>query len=113
MASNRKRKLNLWNKDPHCFYCGVETVIIDQPRIKGVPSNLATLDHKYSKFDYRRYLPTNGTEERNVLACFRCNNKRAAFEDKLIPSEEKLLRGMGLKRGPVEGFVCPEFVPST
>ena len=110
MSSNRKRKLNLWKKDPHCHYCGVETIVLNQPRIKGTPPNLATLDHLYSKFDYRRYIPEFNNAERTVLCCFSCNNKRAAFEDKYLTTEEKFLRGMGLKKGPVEGFVCPQFV---
>jgi hypothetical protein len=89
MASNRKRKIGLWNSNPHCYWCGQNTVIYDYlPKGKAIPDNCATLDHLRSRLDPTRYEPAKPNEERTVLACFKCNVDRAEQERLSMTKEE-------------------------
>lgn len=85
----------MWLKNPHCQYCGVETILIDDLNLKGLktPPNTATIDHKYS-----RYNPLRNTEKQEyILCCSLCNNYRAQLEEDKIPIEvlrERSRRGV-------------------
>lgn len=96
MNGAKARKLRLWNKDPHCHWCGVLTVIIDHPKLKNPPDNLATVDHLRSKLNAQR-----GVDHRvnTVLACLKCNNRRALEEERRVLSLEDKRRRSG--RWPV------------
>lgn len=76
----RHRVVILWRHDPHCHWCGVETVL-ERPegslRRNHNPENLATLDHIYSRFE-----PQRKTNKDAVLACHRCNNERSKWQSK-------------------------------
>ncbi len=90
--SNRSRKLRLFKRDPHCYYCGVEVREIVVPRGKKIPDDMATVEHLYSKLDYRRHDPNDGKEERTVLACYKCNSEKGKEQDVLMTLEEKRIR---------------------
>ena len=94
MGSFRKRKLKLFEQNPHCHYCGVLTVLTEAgvEEYKDNP-NHATIDHVYSRFDLRRWVCNN--EERYVLSCRKCNNDRQAREFDLLPNLERWARGKG------------------
>jgi hypothetical protein len=77
----------LWEQNPHCHWCGTETVLIDQDG-GFFPHNAATVDHLRSRLDSSRSEPNPQREQRRVLACWRCNNERARDEQKSMPIEK-------------------------
>lgn len=78
----RKLRRRLWEADPHCVYCGCETVWwVSGTGHADKPSNAATLDHVISRLDPRRYQMDHYPSSYFVLACDSCNNKRGARED--------------------------------
>jgi hypothetical protein len=81
----RKRKLNLWKKDPHCFWCEELTIIHKHKQGRKIPDNAATLDHIVTRLN-----PLRGKiKGRTVLACNRCNFLRGKMEEKMIKIEEE------------------------
>jgi hypothetical protein len=101
-GQNKKRKIRLWNQDPHCHWCGCLTELICDPEIKPgqVNPKMATVDHLRTKYDPNRWTNNNGKEERTVLACFKCNNDRAAKENASRPIEDLQRRGKGFRLNP-------------
>lgn len=74
-----KQRERLWREDPHCHYCGVET-ILKPNHVKGLTTpeerdRLATIDHIRPRHHPDRLKPANG-EVLHVLACSKCNNER-------------------------------------
>lgn len=68
-----------WEKNCHCFWCGVETVWTE--KMKGrPPDNMATIDHIRSRWCKTRSDKDNWQPGLWVLACFKCNNERGAME---------------------------------
>jgi hypothetical protein len=85
-----RRRKRLWDKNPHCHWCGKITVLPDgRPKIKRPPLNLATIDHLNSRHSPDRHKPNNGQEIRTVLACWQCNNERSRIEELSIPIEKR------------------------
>src|SRR6185503_18043250 len=77
-----RRKQRLYNQYPFCHWCGIALVLVvsDNGRL---PDNAATIDHLRSRFDLTRQEPKiNAYEERTVLACYGCNQRRSAEEMK-------------------------------
>lgn len=72
------RRRVLWNRDPRCFWCGIETRFdaYDEP-------DAATVEHIY-----HRLHPKRGRTDKHlpsvVLACKRCNNERGAPEARVF-----------------------------
>ena len=96
MSTNKrkqKRLRNLWQRNPHCAWCGCKTRLIHQ---KGgaLPGDAATLDHIRSKLDpLRRAGGRIGKPwEENVLACYGCNHERGRQEYLALPIEEQRRR---------------------
>ena len=56
---------------------------------------MATVDHLISRYDPRRWLHTATNEQRKVLACFECNQRRQAEETANLCPEERLARSKG------------------
>lgn len=75
----RRRRTNLWHRDPHCYWCSCLTILPTPDHVKIVPKNQATLDHLVSRLKGR-----NGKDWPNgintVLACWQCNNDRGKVE---------------------------------
>lgn len=93
---NRPQLLRLHKRNPHCYYCGVLTVLpesgVNTPG-ESVP-NMATRDHVYSRWHPIRY--TNSPDRSKVvLACYKCNHSRNELEQQSIPKEVKMARGSG------------------
>lgn len=91
-------RIKLWIKNPYCVYCGIETILPEdhkQKRGVPVPKNVATIDHKYS-----RYNPMRNIEKQELLLCCNlCNNYRAQIEEEKIPIEELRIRSQrGIRR---------------
>lgn len=88
MANIRNKKLREWNKDPHCRYCGVLTVLrVYKEDSKEIKDRLATIDHTNSRWNPNRQKPNNGREVRRVLSCHKCNHERNVKEMKQLPKE--------------------------
>ena len=99
MGSKSARRLrNLFSRDRRCFWCGVTTIMI-VPRPSVLPDNHATVDHLRSRFDPTRWKKNRQRHERTVLACYRCNHRRGAEEQAVVPNDELRRRSReGLRR---------------
>lgn len=65
-----------------CQYCGVRMKLPKKNHeYKIIPAKTATLDHYYSRFDIRRYIP--GQHKNVILCCYQCNQNRAKRENNL------------------------------
>lgn len=95
----RNLRFKMWVKDPFCKYCGVETIQYDSDLIKKgepVPPHVATIDHKYSRYNPER----DRADQEYILCCNLCNNYRAQLEEMKIPLEELRKRSQGgVRRG--------------
>ena len=89
---NTRVRKRLFRENPHCYWCSVETLFVGDGYIKRPNPRMATVDHLYSRYDLRRYVKGN---QKLVLACFHCNNSRAAQETKLLSREEINKRSKG------------------
>jgi len=98
--SNRKLKVQLFNLDPRCHWCGKETILTNIPNISKKTMNplMATIDHIYSRFDLRRWVKSESPKK--VLACYQCNNERSIIEEKMLTKEEIQKRGNGFSFNP-------------
>jgi hypothetical protein len=80
----KKKRNAMWASNPHCTYCGVLTVRVEDITLeRGQPSpmNMATLDHVYHVNHPSR------SKEEYVLACHECNAIKSMIEcqDTAIP----------------------------
>lgn len=80
----RVQREKMWRRNPHCYYCGVKTVLPNGKSPRAM--NEATIDHLRPRHHPARHEPANG-EFRRVLACWECNNKRDQWELSLLPKE--------------------------
>jgi len=84
--SGNPRITEMFSYTNKCFYCGKTVVLysLDATPSGGLPKDAATVDHVYSKSDYRRtYHSRRGEQTPIVLSCHSCNQDRAdlSFED--------------------------------
>lgn len=88
---NGNRRRNLWKADPHCHWCGIETVSLTHEETKGKlpPLNMATLDHLHSRLDPARLEAVKPGECRTVLACWKCNHERGREEQKRLGLQKR------------------------
>jgi hypothetical protein len=83
--SRKEKRDILFDKNPHCYYCGIETK--DYPHQNGVaqPEDKATLEHLYPRYKKKRHYPKGiELEEKYVLSCKKCNEKRGEAHCKKI-----------------------------
>ena len=81
-------QLKSWyeKQDKKCYWCGCE--MLPPGSYKSVsgetmPDTLCTYDHMYNRFDKNRNVQNSGMEQRNVAACWKCNNDRGRDAVKL------------------------------
>jgi hypothetical protein len=74
-ANKKKRRLELFEKDPHCHWCGREVVLVHQMRGGATLPNQATLEHLFDRLNPLRF-DIRYAGERYVLACYECNWRR-------------------------------------
>lgn len=86
-SQQARRRLNLWLKDPHCFWCERLTVLPPNGGGALFPHH-ATLDHILSR-NVRLPGEQFNCGENTVLACHQCNNERNREELDSIPVEER------------------------
>ena len=85
----------MFSHDPHCRRCGVLTWLTASGDGLGTKNltkeqydTMATIGHRYSKFDDRRY--TESAENKKYeLICHKCNQDEADCELAQLPIEEK------------------------
>jgi hypothetical protein len=68
---------------------------------------MATVDDLISRYDPRRWLHTATNEQRKVLACFECNQKRQKEETSQRTQEEILARSRGITFKPKKNLHSP------
>lgn len=79
-----------------CFYCKNPMVLMFGHQGKQ-PEDLATIEHLRDRLHPERQAPLIGVEQRQVLACRKCNNLVGAERYKALPIEEQRERA---KRHP-------------
>jgi hypothetical protein len=73
MSSIKNRRLNLWKRNPHCYWCG-----------KRLKWEKTTIDHLNSRVAGKKRPRINGVET-TVLSCRPCNQSRAYAELNSLP----------------------------
>lgn len=78
MNTQRLRAIRLWlfERDPHCWWCGREVILVAFRKGVGLPRNAATVDHLHFRGDPLRERHVGCDCPRHVLACYRCNTRR-------------------------------------
>jgi hypothetical protein len=85
----RRIRRELFYKDRHCVWCGIETILWEEP-IGPAPHNAATLDHLTTRFQVQRAKGKDASADyRGVLACKKCNEARSKEEVDRLSWEEK------------------------
>lgn len=75
-----KYRRRLWERNPHCFWCGIVTIWY-QGETRTPPLNSATIDHIRSRLTPERSRrDENWQPGKIVLACWKCNNDRCRME---------------------------------
>lgn len=101
---NRRNREKLMAIDPHCHWCGIEVkdYNIKQMQRHGPPNDMATLDHIYTKLEWEKRMEAAkaGDQNRHVLACNRCNQKRNKKDFEKIGGTDswKIRTKLGLER---------------
>lgn len=85
------RRLILWERDPHCHWCGTKTVWRERKGLFHDP-RLATVDHLRSRLSRDRWQENRKGHERTVLACRRCNEERGAVQERELGVRELQVR---------------------
>lgn len=89
--ANKEMRRKRWEKNPHCYWCGIPTIWYDRNGGKQ-PDNAATLDHIRS-----RYVPMRAQQDGQwkngiiVLACHKCNQDRCTQEQLFLAQENPSL----------------------
>lgn len=95
--SSKKVRVNLWRRNPHCYWCQRLTRLYKGQDFGGQPppGDQATIDHIYSKNREKKReearLKTVELKANHwvVLACHECNRNRNIIETKAIARAAK------------------------
>ncbi len=99
--SNHKLKVQLYNEDPRCHWCGRKTKLICEKALKGNADELmATIDHIVSRYSPYRFVKRKQGQKRKVLACYSCNHGRSIQETLCLSRKEVLERSKGFSLNP-------------
>jgi transcription elongation factor Elf1 len=98
--SNRSLKVELYEKDPRCHWCGRVTKLICEPHLREVDSLMATIDHVVSRYHVHRWVKKKKNQRRKVLACYECNHSRSVKETLCLSRAEVLKRSQGFSLSP-------------
>lgn len=82
----KRRRRELWEQDPHCHWCGVETKLYHKFSGGRTEPDQATLDHLYTRLDPLRYRHDHARQV-FVLACYKCNWERGLVSQKQAQTE--------------------------
>lgn len=84
------RRVKLWVlQSGKCHWCDRDCILLEPQAKRGpLPDNAATVDHLRSRLDPKRSEPARG-EVRQVMACNRCNHRRASEEMAARPLDAK------------------------
>jgi hypothetical protein len=89
ISDNNSRRARLWLVDPHCAWCGIETIWWEGAG-GWKPHNAATLEHLDSLLSGQRRQSRG--EPRSTIACSQCNYLRGLAEERALPDEIKQRR---------------------
>ena len=79
---HRVRMRKRWERNPHCYWCGIKTVWSSDDGNANRRPDAATIDHIRSRFCDERQQQDDGTWTQGlwVLSCSKCNQERASLE---------------------------------
>lgn len=102
MGKHTRRLRRLHGADPHCHWCGAETVIGAVTFAGRAAAKAATIDHVYGRLTPERRAGNKSC----VLACSGCNQWRNNVEAK-VRSPDPSVRGQGrrMARNPGRAFL--------
>ena len=97
--------------DPHCRRCGVEMWLpasgdsrINKRLTREQQNTMATIGHRYSKFDPKRYTE-HARKKCYQLICYKCNFDEHLEESSKIPIQEQWARSNSYPQGhPLAAF---------
>lgn len=99
--SNHKLKVQLFNENPRCHWCGKVTKLICEKSLSGEADPLmATIDHVVSRYHLHRWVKRKQGQKRKVLACYECNHGRSVQETLCLSRKEVLERSRGYSLSP-------------
>ena len=99
--SNHKLKVQLFEQNPNCHWCGKKTKLICEKAISGEADPLmATVDHIVSRYCLHRWVRKKPGQVRKVLACYQCNHGRSVQETLCLSRKEVLERSKGFSLSP-------------
>jgi 5-methylcytosine-specific restriction endonuclease McrA len=75
-GGQRGVRRRLYDRDPHCHWCGRLTVFGPPRNHVTTPGDLGTIDHLRPRYHPGRNEWLEAGERRRVLACFECNQRR-------------------------------------
>ena len=73
-SKKSKQRQRLFEISPLCHYCQGEMRYMDKVPMDNPPTNVATVEHLFDRFDSRR---VDGQASPVVLACWQCNHDRS------------------------------------
>lgn len=88
----KRRRAKLHARDPQCHWCRTPTVLIEG-HVRHKPANMATIDHLDDRFSPLR--GTMGGQERTVLACDACNNRRGQERQRAVVDVQRAKSMLG------------------
>lgn len=107
------RRLRMFRRDPHCYWCGIQTVLGAEGQ-----SNHATVDHLYSRLHPLR--PTyhvagsDRTAVLHVLSCAQCNQARGLADELgrvFVPELESRKEMAQLASATIGGEILRKYRP--
>ncbi len=94
--SHNARLKNLWQKNPHCFWCGCEVIIFENDGSRSKGPSAATLSRLISKNDPQYSF---GIKNYLILSCRKCSDTLSSEEERNLPKEILWKRS---KRYPIQ-----------
>ena len=89
MGHTRKEKQEIYDKNPHCFWCGIKMNFHSHINGVPIPDDAVTVDHLYPLSDLRRqWYKKHHIPSPIILSCYKCNHKR---DDLIVEDQLKKL----------------------
>src|SRR5690242_8640627 len=97
--TERKRMARFIQQDGRCYWCRCDLVLTPPGKhIKNAPPNTGTMEHLRDRFHPQRTERNQNREQRLVLACRECNERRGAANQAAAGIEELRQRSGYYKR---------------
>jgi hypothetical protein len=91
--SRKYRRINLYNQNPHCYWCNKKCTLIIGMHLPHPPKDLATTEHIWI-----------GNTRITVLACYDCNTFRGKLEERRLIEIGVLPRFLSQRKALRRGY---------